>query len=327
MPLAGLLALIVFLWWADVSKILASLSGIKFKTIAIACILQCISILLINLQWHHLSKAMSCPVSMGKIFHINMAGTFVESITPSVKAGGELTKVLMLKSTGGLDGGQATALVAVQKVISFSVFMVLTLVSMVWFLLRFTIDSFQIKMILLSFVFLAIVFLLILALILWPNKLMKIINILPKRLNLSDKAEKFIKGFRSSFKRIARDTSLTIIHLVLAFIIWTLFPLKAYFLAQGLGVDIDFISISVITYLTYMVGMIPLLPGGIGTFEGSMVFFLSPLGVSPYNGVALAIALRFVTFWFVFLLSAVFLGVKEIYSILTRLMKRKATVS
>ncbi|MCD5414530.1 MAG: hypothetical protein LR001_05960 [Clostridiales bacterium] len=53
-----------------------------------------------------------------------------------------------------------------------------------------------------------------------------------------------------------------------------------------------------------------------GTFEIGMVFLPIPLGIALHQGMALALALRFVTFWFAFLLSILYLGVTKIHVLL-----------
>lgn len=72
---------------------------------------------------------------------------------------------------------------------------------------------------------------------------------------------------------------------------------------------------AIVTYLTYMIGMLPLLPGGVGTFEGSMAIFLTPFSVGLYSSIACAFILRFITYWLVFLISGVYMAIKGFFSV------------
>lgn len=130
---------------------------------------------------------------------------------------------------------------------------------------------------------------------------------LPMKNTRRDKLKGALTNFEKNFRKILAQKQAMAFQFFLALFIWSFFAVKAYLVVIFLGVPLSFIEIAVVTYLTYMVGMLPLLPGGLGSFEGSMVFFVAPLGVSVSSGFTLAIVLRFVTFWFVFLISALFL--------------------
>ena len=53
--------------------------------------------------------------------------------------------------------------------------------------------------------------------------------------------------------------------------------------------------------------MMPLLPGGLGTFEAAMVLLLAAIGIPFYQGITFALVFRFSTFWFVFIWSGLYL--------------------
>ena len=74
-------------------------------------------------------------------------------------------------------------------------------------------------------------------------------------------------------------------------------------LVREFHVSMDYMSIAAITFLSYVIGMLPLLPGSIGSFESAMVALLSIRGVSMEMGISIAFIFRFVTFWFEFIIS------------------------
>ena len=65
-----------------------------------------------------------------------------------------------------------------------------------------------------------------------------------------------------------------------------------------------YICLYAVTFISYFAAMIPILPGGLGTFEGTMSGLLLVYGLTPEEAVAVSLVFRFVTFWFVVLLSA-----------------------
>ncbi len=58
--------------------------------------------------------------------------------------------------------------------------------------------------------------------------------------------------------------------IIISTLIWSLYPLKVYIVCRMLFIDVDFLTVAMVTYTAYMISMVPLLPGGLGSFEGSM---------------------------------------------------------
>lgn len=312
----GILITGAALWWADLGEIYRHLLNIDLKVVVMGCLLQIITILLINIQWYYLSKELGEKISFGQIFHMNIAGTFTESVTPSVKAGGEVAKIYILNKQGRLPLERATAVVGVQKIISFSAFLILNLISILLLLINFKLNGMFLKILLLSFIILIVIFIIMVFIVIHPNKIQGLLNLFPKKYKWIEKANELIESISISIKEILSHKRVWIKQFLLSLFIWGFFPLKSYTITKGLDISISFISIAIITYLTYMVAMVPMLPGGMGTFEGSMTFLLVPFNISPDKGMTLAIVVRFVTFWFVFIISAIYLGGKYFHSLL-----------
>jgi uncharacterized protein (TIRG00374 family) len=89
----------------------------------------------------------------------------------------------------------------------------------------------------------------------------------------------------------------------LSLFIWLLFPAKMILLVRVFTAQFNPVALAEITFISYMVGMIPLLPGGLGSFEGTMTSLLMTAQIAPYQALAVTLIFRFVTFWFVMLVS------------------------
>jgi len=314
--LIAVLCIILLIWQTDYVEIISGLKNLNPWILFYLISLQILTIFLVNFQWYKISDLMNEKVKLRTLFHVNMVGTFVESITPSAKAGGEATKVYLLKSQAGLSTSKATALVGIQKTFSLAAFLFLNFVSIGWFVIKVGIKSSQLEILLFSFIFLFLILILLLTLILYPRKLGKIIKFLPNKRNIRTKVENFIIAFEKEIKNLLKLNEKLLYQIILSLFIWILFAYKTYIITKGLNIELSFISSAVITYLTYMVGMLPLLPGGIGTFEASMTLFLIPMGISYSKGMLLALILRFVTFWFVFILSGLYIVLQEILNLI-----------
>lgn len=296
------------LWWADIHKVMTSLLIVDMKIVIGACLMQLVTIFLINFQWQKIARQIGAKVSLGKVFYMNMAGTFVESVTPAVKAGGEAVKVVLLRSHLGFSLSRATALVGLQKAVSLSSFLLLTMFSLLWFLLTVKMEGYLVSILMASLLFLVLCLAILALFLLLPHKMQVVLQLLPARFKFKTKIEAAAVALHEEMKNVFRQKKELVFHLVFALLIWLLFAVKAYFIAWAFNMEIGFPAMAVVTFLTYMIAMVPISPGGLGTFEGSMIFLLAPLGIPLHEAIALALVLRFVTFWFVFLISALFLG-------------------
>jgi len=85
---------------------------------------------------------------------------------------------------------------------------------------------------------------------------------------------------------------------------WFLYPVKTFIISNHLGFDIGFSPIVGATFLAYLVGTLPLTPGGLGSFEATLAVILSQQGITFAEGLTIALLLRVITFWFPLVLSA-----------------------
>lgn len=97
--------------------------------------------------------------------------------------------------------------------------------------------------------------------------------------------------------------------LLLSLIIWGLYPVKLIELVGMFTHSFDWVFLTEITFLSYMIGMIPLLPGGLGSFEAAMTSMLMVTHFTYTDALTITLLFRFVTFWFVILMSLAYVGV------------------
>ncbi|TCK93254.1 hypothetical protein EDC19_1445 [Natranaerovirga hydrolytica] len=309
--LLGILAVVTLLIVSDLEKVWSGIVGIGLKNIIALCCMQLFTMLLINIQWTSISRYAGVKSSFKKIVDINLTGTFVESVTPAVKAGGELTKVIMFSNTYHITKGSATAIVSIQKVVSITAFLLLNIISLVMFIVSYS-DTIHFSVVVFSFVFILIMTLLLIMTVFYNEKIKCLILKAPFIKN-KEKVKEFFNHFNETIKKVMERKAFFIRQLLLSTLIWSFFPIKAYYIVLVMGINLHFITMAMITYITYMIGMLPLLPGGLGTFEGSLIMLLAPFSVAMDQGMVIAFVLRFVTFWFVFTTSAIYLGCKFIY--------------
>ena len=241
-----------------------------------------------------------------------MAGTVVESITPALKAGGELTKVYLMRSGWNISGSDATAIVCIQKIISLFPFVILCLASFGWII--FYGDKQTESMYILirgAFVLFLGIFTSFSLIVMFPEAMIRFTEKFPVKNKIKARISNNLSNFRDSVRILKNKKSYIPVFLTLSFVIWGLFGVKAYLLADTINIDLGIAAIFTVTILSYMIAMVPVSPGGIGTFEGSILVLLSSMGIASSLAITFALVLRFTTYWFAFLLSILYLSVKK----------------
>lgn len=301
----GIALTALLIWQADSQEFLTSLLMAKPEWLVAAFTLQLLTVTMISWQWKLLGHHIHSGCRFHQMVHINMSGTFFESVTPAMKTGGEVVKAYLLKRAFGWTTVQSVALVGLQKVVSIGPLLFLVGVSLSLYVIANGISTPQGWLVATSGMILLPVFLLICAvfiapagLAVWLEKVFpaKWVHTLSQSLHSLENALSQVKK-RGSLGR----------HFLLSVTLWFLFPAKAAIIALSMGLEADLINIATVTFLAYMVAMIPLTPGGLGTFEATVVFLLLPLEIAMHQSMAFAIILRLVTFWLPFLISALYL--------------------
>lgn len=296
----------------DYKEFSGTILSINLPLLTSLLALQFLTILLINIQWKKIAHHIGKELPMKTIFHINMMGSFFECITPSLKAGGEAAKIYILKSQEGYDLSNASALVGLQKAVSLLSFFIINLIAIVF--LFFSIDDRNLVFsITIGFVIFFFVIFIALYYFFNLSKLKSIISIIPINKDKQDRFIDQIINFDETLNLALKDKKFFIKQLGLATFIWILFGLKAFMISWGIGLNQGMMLIMMITFLAYMAGMIPLLPGGLGTFEGTIILLFAAAGVSGSLALTFAIILRFVTYWFVFIISAIYVFIYNLY--------------
>ena len=289
----------------DAHSLLHSIRQIPLWLAALLIGLQIVSQLLVNLQWYQIAKFTDADISFGNMFYINCQGAVMDSITPGVKIGGEVTRAVQISRRGNCSGEQAVAVVALQKLFSLSAFFFINLFTVGYLIGR--VPLLQIRYMQFLVYGILLFFLLLFAGIFLAPRRIK--TYLQTRENSRFSWMRRVRGFLLTLLdqviSIRRNTKALFL---LSFFIWLLYPVKLYLLAIQFFPEAPAVYIGAITFASYMVAMIPIFPGGLGGFEGTMSGLLLTMGFEVSDAVVVTVLFRFVTFWFVMLFSLGFIG-------------------
>lgn len=320
--IAGLIVLTIAVFWLGLDEVTASIRQIKPGTLAFLFALQILTLLAAAMQWQFLLKKSEQDLSLGLVMVITLAGNYIESITPAVKLGGEAAKVYLFRQYSSLGYDHLAGILLALKYYSMLPFLCLAFIFSGSAFINFDLPPLALG----AFAFLLLFFVVIVLLYFkagnnpvhgYTRPSSEQCSPLPEvncRMNI------FSKGLLSLKKRLARikdfvnraavfSRSMTnrlesLALISLSTLVWVAYPVKVFLVARMLGLEIGLLPVAVITFTAYLISMVPLSPGGLGSFEATMTMMFSLYGFSPAEGIAVALVSRLVTYWFPLLLSA-----------------------
>lgn len=282
----------------DFTEIIASLKQIRLPLLLLLLGLQLLTELLLVYQWCRLAKLMGLTAPFPLMVFINAKGTVMEAVTPGAKVGGEVLRAVLFKERLGFTTNQSTALIAMQKIISVGALVALNLFSVLMFSKSnpFLASGGTRLGVLIILLFLMALFLLLLFRAHWLSALLA-------KCPWSGKGFVAIKDWVTEFAGYARAVGGQRLQLLLQFLlsifIWGLFPTKLVFLVRPFGIRGSFLALVATTLASYLIAMVGIFPGGLGSFEVAMSSMLMVLGLTAEQSLTVSFSFRFVTFWFV----------------------------
>ncbi len=291
-----------FFWTQDIVELGYALSLISPLYLALLVVLQLITISLIALQWRLLGFHLKHPLSYKEVLEMNVIGQFVESVTPAVKSGGEASKFIFLKYKG-YPSPLNSALIAMQKLLSFVTFSICLLGVLIWAIA----SNITIEM---SPYIYGFLFFIGLLMIVWLS-----FYILKKQSFVSTKIKRFIETLSNHLKKLKKRKFLWVEHLLLGLMIWGLYVFKVQLISDVYEIDIPIIISALAIFTAYVIGMLPLTPGGIGSFEAAFVSVFVAFNIATSVALSIVLTVRLVTFWFSLLLSGIYV---LLYKLLTK---------
>jgi uncharacterized protein (TIRG00374 family) len=309
-PLAILLLFYILLQ-SDLTEVIRIIQVMPSSLLLKLVGLQLLTQFLLNYQWYRLCKVLGWPTSFFKLMVANAYGMIGDALTPGEKVGGEVARIIQLNSYLGYSTGESTILVTIQKALSLSALVILNLLVVVT--MADYVSLLQARIVRLMIILILVLFGVFLYLLLFRtyflnNHVMKIKTSRKWLLSLI----RWVNDFAHHADFIRQKRGELLLQFALSVLIWALFPFKLILLVLPYTSFVPVLVLFGTTFISYFAAMIPVLPGGLGTFEATMSSILVAYGLELYQALAVTMIFRFITFWFVLLLSLFIIGIDKI---------------
>ncbi|WP_291318644.1 flippase-like domain-containing protein [Desulfonatronospira sp.] len=308
--LLGIAALLFMALLLGTQELGQALSRVSPLAVAVLFTLQLSTLLVSAWIWHFLLNRKS-SITFSAVFLVNQAAGLIESLTPSVKFGGEAAKVYLFRQRTGQAYQELAGTLFVHKFLTMTPFVLLCLVLVLPSFFMFELPVY-------FYVALAVLTAMCAGLGLLcygkdgeERKASPLQDPLEKSVpgrleylkKLPSRVAVFLQQSRLAASRLLSTRQLLAAMLV-SLLIWVFYPIKVYLACTFLGLEVHPLIIGLATLFAYMVSMVPLLPGGLGTYEGTMALFFTIGGLTPAEGLAVSLLSRLTTFWFPLFISA-----------------------
>lgn len=302
----GLIIMAVMLYFIGIDEVIEALKLSNLWFVLLAVILQVFTYYLYTLRWHIINKTADMSLGIKKLLPMVLVSLAVNNMTPSGRGGGEPVRAYILAKEGKYPFEDTFATVIADRALDTFPFVILAILTIIGIILSFSLDITWIVLLVACVV--AITMLVVLLIYVCVNrafgvKLTRWIIRIVKRFykKFDEGTEKRIveavMGFQSTMNNLIRDKSIIYYALPLSFIIWIFEILRVYTVFLAFGAHVSPVVIGEVFILASLVGMIPLLPGGLGAVDGIMILFYSRAGITPSISAAATVVERLISFW------------------------------
>ncbi len=300
----GILALMVIL--IGPGKIESALKNANPWYLALAVILQFSIYGLWTQRWSITINSLHIQIKKRHIFPMLMVGLAVNNITPSARGGGEPVRAYMLSKYANTPLENTLATVIADRGLDTFPFVVLAIFTIIFTVSYLTLPDWVVLGLIISLIALVSAFIIILFMCInesvgeritvWGVNLVKRFS-KKKHHEFERRAIEAMNGFQTSMKVMIKDRRVLMYGLPLSFIIWFMEIIRVYIIFSSFGTPVPLEIIGAVFVIATLIGMIPLLPGGLGAVDGVMIVLYSAAGVPPSISAAATIVERLISFW------------------------------
>lgn len=303
----SVLILAIMLWFVGIDQVVDALKMANMGIIALAIAAQIFTYFLYTLRWQILNRLADMDVGIKKLLPMVLVGLAVNNITPSGRGGGEPVRAYLLaKADDDYHFEDSFATVVADRALDTFPFVVLAAITIASMALFFNLDLWLLVVMVFAVIAIIAILIMLIYMCINPNFGKRVdgwIIGLVRRFykknseNLENQIHKSIFGFQETMKLLMSNKKGLAITLVLSFVIWFFEIFRVYLVFLAFGARVNPIVIGEVFIIACLVGMIPLLPGGLGAIDGLMIVFYSAAGIPASVSAAATVIERLISFW------------------------------
>lgn len=302
----GLAIMAVMLYLIGIEEVIETLKLSNLWLVFLAIVIQFFTYFLYTWRWNIINKTADMDLGIKKSLPMVLVSLAVNNITPSGRGGGEPVRAYLLAKEGHFKFEDTFATVIADRALDTFPFVILAILTIIGIMFSFSLD-----ITLLAFLVICVCLItaaVILLIYVCINEsfgvkltswIIKIVRRFYKKFN-EDTEKRIIeavKTFQARMNALLRDKNILYYALPLSFVIWIFEILRVYVVFLAFGANVNPVIIGEVFILASFVGMVPLLPGGLGAVDGIMILFYASAGITASISAAATVVERLISFW------------------------------
>ena len=312
----GLAIMIAMLYFIGIDEVIRALELSNLLFVLLAIVLQIFTYFLYTWRWSIINKTADMNLGIRKLIPMVLVSLAVNNITPSGRGGGEPVRAYLLAKEGHYKFEDTFATVIADRALDTFPFVILAILTIIGIIISFSLDITLIAFLVICVgaITAAVILLLYVCIneafgVKLTSWIIRIVRKFYK--NFNEDTEKRIVdaviAFQARMNALLREKDILYYALPLSFIIWIFEILRVYVVFLAFGANVSPVLIGEVFILASFVGMIPLLPGGLGAVDGIMILFYASAGITASISAAATVVERLISFWMTTFIGLIFL--------------------
>ena len=312
----SVLILVVMLYFVGIDQVISALKIANAGIIALAIATQVFTYFLYTLRWQILNRIADMDAGIKDLLPMVLVGLAVNNITPSGRGGGEPVRAYILSRQKGYQMEETFATVVADRALDTFPFIVLAAVTVSAMALYYDFDLWLLIIMVLAVIAIVAVLIVLVYMCINPGFGKRVdgwIIGLVRRFykknsdELEEKIHSAIFGFQDTMKLLISNRKGLYYTIPLSFLIWFFEIFRVYLVFMAFGANLNLIVVGEVFIVACLVGMIPLLPGGLGAVDGIMILFYSAAGIPSSISAAATVIERLISFWMTTIIGLIIL--------------------
>ncbi|CAI1494046.1 Putative integral membrane protein [Thermococcus nautili] len=233
------------------------------------------SVLLFALRWKYVLKGTGVDVPLGELFKANLAGLFMNNITPMSRGGGELLRMLWVSKLRGVPMGISAVTIIYERILESIPVMAMVAVGFLYF----TTSE--------ALVLMPLMVGLVLIWMKWERFIELTLRVF--RVDLSKEERERIVALR-------KCSNVNLVGIGASSLVWILDVLRLKLITLAFGLNVSLPILVFVSVVNLILGIAAFTPGGIGVVEGGLVGTLTYFGLPPTLAVSVVVLERFISY-------------------------------
>lgn len=302
----GLVIMAIMLYFIGIDEVLDALAVSNLWFVLLAIIIQVFTYYLYTLRWQIINETADMSLGILKLIPMVMISLAVNNLTPSGRGGGEPVRAYILSKESKYPFEDTFATVVADRTLDTFPFVILAIFTIIGIIFSFSLDMALLVFLVLCVVAITIIVIALIYMCINKKFGVKITNFILKILrrfykkNTIETEKRVVDavfGFQRTMGALIKDKKVLYYALPLSFVIWFFEILRVYLVFLAFGANVNPIVIGEVFILASLVGMIPLLPGGLGAVDGIMILFYSGAGITASISAAATVIERLISYW------------------------------